>query len=152
MSTGVLELLRDGYAALPAGNDPEENLDNAFGGAPIPERRDATRFGFTGKHCLRPGNDFVGMGADELIGALGNRDGALGVIAQGEARYAERGGFFLDAARIGEDQSRAVQQTQKVEITDGRHQAELGDRKSTRLNSSHDQISYAVFCLKNKKE
>src|SRR5206468_9018942 len=23
-----------------------------------------------------------------------------------------------------------------------------GDRKSTRLNSSHDQISYAVFCLK----
>src|SRR2546430_13421128 len=25
---------------------------------------------------------------------------------------------------------------------------ELGDRKSTRLNSSHSQISYAVFCLK----
>src|SRR5206468_6603786 len=24
------------------------------------------------------------------------------------------------------------------------------DRKSTRLNSSHDQISYAVFCLKKK--
>src|SRR2546428_6474234 len=27
----------------------------------------------------------------------------------------------------------------------------LEDRKSTRLNSSHDQISYAVFCLKKKK-
>src|SRR2546430_12906541 len=26
-----------------------------------------------------------------------------------------------------------------------------GDRKSTRLNSSHSQISYAVFCLKQKK-
>src|SRR2546421_12115515 len=26
------------------------------------------------------------------------------------------------------------------------------DRKSTRLNSSHDQISYAVFCLKKKKQ
>src|SRR2546428_7585602 len=26
------------------------------------------------------------------------------------------------------------------------------DRKSTRLNSSHDQISYAVFCLKKKNE
>src|SRR2546430_7436992 len=25
-----------------------------------------------------------------------------------------------------------------------------GDRKSTRLNSSHSQISYAVFCLNNK--
>src|SRR2546421_7647449 len=29
--------------------------------------------------------------------------------------------------------------------------AEAIDRKSTRLNSSHDQISYAVFCLKKKK-
>src|SRR2546430_9608858 len=26
----------------------------------------------------------------------------------------------------------------------------IGDRKSTRLNSSHSQISYAVFCLKKK--
>src|SRR3712207_8662765 len=28
---------------------------------------------------------------------------------------------------------------------------QLGDRKSTRLNSSHANISYAVFCLKKKK-
>src|SRR5438270_8915176 len=28
----------------------------------------------------------------------------------------------------------------------------LRDRKSTRLNSSHSQISYAVFCLKKKKK
>src|SRR2546427_5795161 len=27
----------------------------------------------------------------------------------------------------------------------------VSDRKSTRLNSSHSQISYAVFCLKKKK-
>src|SRR2546430_8685540 len=41
-----------------------------------------------------------------------------------------------------------------------RHQVEAlrpdagkgGDRKSTRLNSSHSQISYAVFCLKKKKK
>src|SRR2546430_8687593 len=32
-----------------------------------------------------------------------------------------------------------------------RREAEL-DRKSTRLNSSHSQISYAVFCLKKKKQ
>src|SRR2546430_8224475 len=32
----------------------------------------------------------------------------------------------------------------------GRHQLPA-DRKSTRLNSSHSQISYAVFCLKKKK-
>src|SRR5438445_1740333 len=31
-------------------------------------------------------------------------------------------------------------------------EAGLGDRKSTRLNSSHANISYAVFCLKKKKK
>src|SRR5436190_13943920 len=33
-----------------------------------------------------------------------------------------------------------------------RHSAALRDRKSTRLNSSHTVISYAVFCLKKKKK
>src|SRR2546422_5932722 len=33
----------------------------------------------------------------------------------------------------------------------GRHRADR-DRKSTRLNSSHGYISYAVFCLKKKKK
>src|SRR2546430_17490645 len=33
----------------------------------------------------------------------------------------------------------------------GGAQGARGDRKSTRLNSSHSQISYAVFCLKKKK-
>src|SRR2546421_8115716 len=32
------------------------------------------------------------------------------------------------------------------------YKAQREDRKSTRLNSSHDQISYAVFCLKKKKK
>src|SRR2546428_2185277 len=32
----------------------------------------------------------------------------------------------------------------------GERDHEREDRKSTRLNSSHDQISYAVFCLKKK--
>src|SRR2546430_7583672 len=35
-------------------------------------------------------------------------------------------------------------------LPDGNHFLFL-DRKSTRLNSSHSQISYAVFCLKKKK-
>src|SRR5207302_4590662 len=37
----------------------------------------------------------------------------------------------------------------RTERTDARRR--LGDRKSTRLNSSHVKISYAVFCLKKKK-
>src|SRR2546427_1101865 len=35
--------------------------------------------------------------------------------------------------------------------TRGRSARAPRDRKSTRLNSSHSQISYAVFCLKKKK-
>src|SRR5690242_21047750 len=33
-----------------------------------------------------------------------------------------------------------------------RREEPVGDRKSTRLNSSHMSISYAVFCLKKKKK
>src|SRR2546430_12458627 len=54
------------------------------------------------------------------------------------------------AARSGRPRGFA---RQRVEIR-GR-QLELDrprDRKSTRLNSSHSQISYAVFCLKKKKK
>src|SRR2546428_6324441 len=37
-----------------------------------------------------------------------------------------------------------------VEAFGARILEQPADRKSTRLNSSHDQISYAVFCLKKK--
>src|SRR2546430_11579936 len=39
---------------------------------------------------------------------------------------------------------------QVVGISDFTPRLFFGDRKSTRLNSSHSQISYAVFCLKKK--
>src|SRR3712207_8068920 len=38
-----------------------------------------------------------------------------------------------------------------AELRDAGLTAPSGDRKSTRLNSSHANISYAVFCLKKKK-
>src|SRR2546427_3793148 len=40
----------------------------------------------------------------------------------------------------------------RVHELDQRVRAHARDRKSTRLNSSHSQISYAVFCLKKKKK
>src|SRR5688572_31591129 len=43
----------------------------------------------------------------------------------------------------------AVQSVREHAPADG-HRSR--DRKSTRLNSSHSQISYAVFCLKKKKQ
>src|SRR3712207_9342126 len=41
----------------------------------------------------------------------------------------------------------ALRKVAKVRLTNGQE-----DRKSTRLNSSHANISYAVFCLKKKKK
>src|SRR3712207_7290527 len=43
---------------------------------------------------------------------------------------------------------RALQQHQRRRLADG---DAVADRKSTRLNSSHANISYAVFCLKKKQ-
>src|SRR2546421_12461220 len=56
-----------------------------------------------------------------------------------------------------EDQDRHLARSRRPEAQDGggrplRPRPREGDRKSTRLNSSHDQISYAVFCLKKKKK
>src|SRR2546421_9405087 len=51
-------------------------------------------------------------------------------------------------------QAREFQAAVQLDVVHARN-AEHGidaDRKSTRLNSSHDQISYAVFCLKKKKK
>src|SRR5206468_6314048 len=45
-------------------------------------------------------------------------------------------GYFLCAAKEGRIERKFIEVKPD------------GDRKSTRLNSSHDQISYAVFCLK----
>src|SRR2546427_2176552 len=56
--------------------------------------------------------------------------------------------------------SRAVRQRCEQYLTSSQSRAHFlrhvnarpQDRKSTRLNSSHSQISYAVFCLKKKKK
>src|SRR5256885_12523054 len=47
------------------------------------------------------------------------------------------------AERVGVAKHREVERGRGVEV--------VGDRKSTRLNSSHLVISYAVFCLKKKQ-
>src|SRR5437868_10601700 len=51
---------------------------------------------------------------------------------------------------------RDLARTHHVSLMTARHalaflEREVSDRKSTRLNSSHVSISYAVFCLKKKK-
>src|SRR3989475_6147754 len=69
----------------------------------------------------------------------------------------------VGVAVIGEASCEAVRVVRRRHIAGSRERrftslpavrpgVRLGDRKSTRLNSSHSQISYAVFCLKKKKK
>src|SRR5256886_6200513 len=67
-------------------------------------------------------------------------------------RSADRETIFGEANGRGHDLGEihgAIGFQSESEAGDG---ARHGDRKSTRLNSSHSQISYAVFCLKKKKD
>src|SRR5947209_9409392 len=54
-------------------------------------------------------------------------------------------------ARGGRDLRQAGRAGRSREAAAIAHRARPQDRKSTRLNSSHANISYAVFCLKKKK-
>src|SRR3712207_8991573 len=54
------------------------------------------------------------------------------------------------ASREREDHAMPVQGRGVVLLGRSGGEASRGDRKSTRLNSSHANISYAVFCLKKK--
>src|SRR3712207_8773831 len=80
---------------------------------------------------------FRSGGARRAIGAAVARQGGR---AQARARagpaQGRRGGGWAGLAR-------------RADRGSGRGR---GDRKSTRLNSSHANISYAVFCLKKKKK
>src|SRR3712207_8532913 len=80
-------------------------------------------------------------------------------LLAGQGRGDDRAGFRIDAqvqlppsaAALG---SMLLDQpfTRPAELHAGAVDQQVQDRKSTRLNSSHANISYAVFCLKKKRE
>src|SRR2546430_3328366 len=63
----------------------------------------------------------------------------------GNDKRQQRGAYIVWLSDFGGGSGRFDLQYDSV------HTFQSGDRKSTRLNSSHSQISYAVFCLKKKK-
>src|SRR5687768_17703632 len=67
--------------------------------------------------------------------------------------FRSRGGVTRAAAiRRGTRRARGRARRPAREAAGGGGRAPSTDRKSTRLNSSHGYISYAVFCLKKKKK
>src|SRR2546430_1099831 len=75
------------------------------------------------------------------------RDVELAVV-DGERRFGN--GLPLPAGPMREPVAR-LREVDAVIVNGGWSDTIPADRKSTRLNSSHSQISYAVFCLKKKK-
>src|SRR5438067_1605874 len=80
--------------------------------------------------------DRAGVGGGEEVAGVGVGGGRGGDAGQLALVDAEPGGVAAVQRHL--DVERGVQQLN----------VEMADRKSTRLNSSHVSISYAVFCLK----
>src|SRR5206468_11978808 len=82
---------------------------------------------------------------------------ALLTVPGASAYFLGGGVIYTQAARrallrVTDDSVKGIRSsTEAYALVKARMIREL-DRKSTRLNSSHDQISYAVFCLKKKKK
>src|SRR5437868_5043316 len=98
-----------------------------------PARSTAEQGAGEGARVLAPGHEHLAV-----------HDG--GVVARGALDVAA-GAVREVVCVLGQREPQAVE-VEHVEICVG---ALDGDRKSTRLNSSHVSISYAVFCLKKKK-
>src|SRR3989442_10952761 len=82
---------------------------------------------------------------DDLVAAHHDCTDGDFVLSSGAPRLLERGGHaFMHAPSL----ERVRTSANSRPSLDRRAP---GDRKSTRLNSSHVRISYAVFCLKKKK-
>src|SRR2546426_11508308 len=79
------------------------------------------------------------------------RDASAAPRGKGDVRGRDwrPGGEHKDPRQHFRDQKKQRNQERRAERHDRR---EREDRKSTRLNSSHLVISYAVFCLKKKKK
>src|SRR5215204_3804472 len=139
---------------MPAGRDVAGSLleqRRGLGDAELARKGAAARKGTAGDP-LRQHRDDAGN-----LGEPGAPPGLLGVEV--EARDGAHQPARVGVRRPGEEllDARLLDLAAGIHDDDalrrlGDHAEVVGDRKSTRLNSSHTVISYAVFCLKKKKK
>src|SRR2546427_1394514 len=95
------------------------------------------------RRALASGEKIVVPRVTDVYAALPSITGKFELEYEGELRGAEQ---------VARDLIRAAVGNVFTGVFDGTDTRAVIDRKSTRLNSSHSQISYAVFCLKKKKK
>src|SRR5438034_2946909 len=95
-----------------------------------------------------------GPAAPEAVTPGGERGRHLDKLRTpwGLRRFEWRGDRLMQRSMSVENQEWEIVQTVDTVTPGNPHFSEKSDRKSTRLNSSHTVSSYAVFCLKKKKD
>src|SRR5690554_3758865 len=99
--------------------------------------------------------DYMSSYMDEMVAlildTIPESDGIISVTSPGFGASSSVNSGFVRVRLSKADQRNRSQQEIATELTAQLKELPQGDRKSTRLNSSHVRISYAVFCLKKKK-
>src|SRR5690625_1916818 len=106
------------------------------------EDTDAARDSEESYHQLLDAMRWLGLDWDEGVEVGGPHE---------PYRQSQRMDIYADVAKRLLEAGHAYESFSTPEEVEERHRAAGRDRKSTRLNSSHVAISYAVFCLKKKK-
>src|SRR5205085_9894003 len=75
------------------------------------------------------------------------RDGSRVDVSVSISPVKDAQGNVIGATSIARDLSERRRAAEALALSEAQLRAFAGDRKSTRLNSSHSQIAYAVFCL-----
>src|SRR6266436_7883834 len=87
-----------------------------------------------------------------VAGEVNQRARGLGGVSPAFARRDDTVGDLHHPCAIGRALESRPADDLAARLLDDEKTVTPGDRKSTRLNSSHGYISYAVFCLKKKKK
>src|SRR5690349_24936437 len=138
------EALRRANVAANEVNDSIWGCARQAGGGPNVARQITFRAGVPETVPAFTVNQACGSGLKAIILAAEKiMLGRANIVLAGGTESMSRVPYFAEGARWGARMGH-------VDLVDGMYRD--GDRKSTRLNSSHVEISYAVFCLKKKKK
>ena len=105
----------------------------------VPERRLASRGPAAGQHVAHLLVQLFGL--DEPVRPLGDRDRALGVLAQRQARNAEVRALLLDPAGIGDHGARAANEVHELDVAEGLGEGDV--RAVTRPSVTAPSVAWA---------